>query len=79
MTYTVKSGDTLSKIAKAHGVTVDEIVKSNPIIKDPNVIRVGWILNIPDKVVDVAGLLKECVKDVENLPSFKKLVGVIND
>ncbi|NMA67165.1 MAG: LysM peptidoglycan-binding domain-containing protein [Clostridiaceae bacterium] len=38
--YTVKPGDTLSKIAKAHNTTVDSLIKLNN-IKNPNVINVG--------------------------------------
>lgn len=39
--YEIKSGDTLSKIAKQQGKSVDEILKLNPDIKDPNVIKPG--------------------------------------
>lgn len=46
VTYTVKSGDNLTKIAKAHNTTVDAIVKLNPSIKDPNKIYVGQKLVI---------------------------------
>lgn len=45
-TYTVKSGDTLSKIAKQFGVTVDAIVKANN-IANPSLIRPGQVLKIP--------------------------------
>ena len=38
--YRVKSGDTLSKIAKATGTTVDYLVKTNN-IKNPNLILTG--------------------------------------
>ena len=50
VTYTVKKGDTLSKIAKMYGTTVAQIVTTNK-IKYPkmtaNYIVVGWILTIP--------------------------------
>lgn len=46
--YTVKSGDTLSKIAKMFQTTVEDIVKANPAIKDPNLIHVGTVLKVPD-------------------------------
>ncbi|HUB87888.1 MAG TPA: LysM peptidoglycan-binding domain-containing protein [Verrucomicrobiae bacterium] len=45
-TYTVKSGDTLSKIAKSQGVTLRELEAANPGV-DPNHIKVGQKLNIP--------------------------------
>jgi len=47
MTYVVKPGDTLSKIAKANGVTVAQLLQANPQIKDPNKIRVGQSINVP--------------------------------
>lgn len=45
-TYKVKSGDTLSKIAKKHGTTVSAIQKLNPSIKNINKIRVGQVIKI---------------------------------
>ena len=44
--YTVRRGDTLSKIANRYGITVNEIVLLNN-IKDPNLIYVGQQLRIP--------------------------------
>lgn len=44
-TYTVKSGDTLSEIAKQFGTTVDNLVSKNG-IKDKNKIYVGQVLKI---------------------------------
>jgi len=49
MTYTVQPGDNLSKIAKLHGVTVDEILAVNPQITNPNLIRVGDVITIPSQ------------------------------
>lgn len=45
-TYKVVSGDTLSKIAKQYGTTVDTLVKLNG-IKNKNLIYVGQIIKLP--------------------------------
>jgi hypothetical protein len=45
--YTIKKGDTLSKIASAHGLTLDELMAANPTIKDPNKISEGQQIIIP--------------------------------
>lgn len=44
--YTVRSGDTLSKIAQRYGTTVQKLAQYNN-IKNVNVIRVGQVINIP--------------------------------
>ena len=46
ITYVVKSGDTLSKIASKHGVSVASIRKANPKIKNDK-INIGQKLTIP--------------------------------
>lgn len=46
-TYKVKKGDTLSKIAKAHKVTLKKLIAANPQIKNPDLIYPGEIINIP--------------------------------
>jgi murein DD-endopeptidase MepM/ murein hydrolase activator NlpD len=48
MTYTVKPGDTLSKIAMRNGVSVPQLLQANPQLKDPNKIKVGDVLNVPN-------------------------------
>jgi len=51
MKYTVMPGDTLYQIANRYGVPVDELLKANPDIKDPNLIYPGQLIEIPvDKV-----------------------------
>ncbi|HSN48251.1 MAG TPA: LysM peptidoglycan-binding domain-containing protein [Flavobacterium sp.] len=46
--YTVVSGDSLSKIAAKHGTTWQKIYESNKdVVKDPDLIQVGWKLKIP--------------------------------
>ena len=44
--YTIKSGDTLSQIAKATGTTLAALKRANPDIKDLNKIRVGQKIKI---------------------------------
>ena len=39
--YSIKSGDTLSQIAKRQGTTLKALLAANPSIKNPNKIRVG--------------------------------------
>jgi LysM repeat protein len=46
LTYTVRSGDTLSRIASQHGTTVAAIVELNG-ITDPSRLRIGQVLLIP--------------------------------
>ena len=48
MTYTVRPGDTLSKIAMRNGVTVAQLMQANPQVTDPNKIKVGDVLNVPN-------------------------------
>ena len=45
--YLIKSGDTLSAIAKKQGTTIDALMKANPNITDPNKIYAGASLNLP--------------------------------
>lgn len=48
MTYVVKAGDTLSKIATRNGITVAQLLQLNPSITNPNKIKVGDRINLPD-------------------------------
>src|SRR5215510_9945554 len=48
MTYVVKAGDTLSKIATRNGITLAQLLQLNPSIKNPNKISVGDKINLPD-------------------------------
>ncbi len=45
--YTVQPGDTLTKIAARHGVTVDTLIRANQ-LSNPNALQVGHVLTIPD-------------------------------
>ena len=49
MIHTVKSGETLSKISKIHGITLAKLLDANPALKaHPNLVKVGQKLNIPE-------------------------------
>lgn len=48
MTYTVRPGDTMSKIATRNGVSVAQLLQANPQVTNPNRINVGDVLNIPN-------------------------------
>ena len=41
MTYKVKAGDNLSKVAKRNGISLAQLLKANPQIKNPDKIKVG--------------------------------------
>ncbi|HEX2754362.1 MAG TPA: LysM domain-containing protein [Candidatus Limnocylindrales bacterium] len=45
--YTIKHGDVLSKIAAAHGITLEQLMAANPTIKNPNKISEGQQITIP--------------------------------
>lgn len=47
VSYTVKKGDTLGGIALKFSTTVDEIMALNPIIRNKNLLSIGWTLTIP--------------------------------
>ena len=48
--YTVKKGDSLSKIATYYGIKWKDIFEANKdIIKNPDLIQPGWKLKIPAK------------------------------
>ena len=80
--YKIKKGDTLTAISKQFGVTVSSIVEANKnTIKNPNLIEIGWILNIPDiKQADYNALgeaVEKCLGEIEKLNSFKELVKLL--
>ena len=47
--YTVKRGDTMSRIASNNGISLSELLKANPNITNASLIYVGQKVNIPDK------------------------------
>ena len=47
-TYTIRLGDTFSRIARKHSISVNDLKMLNPQIKDINVIHPGQIIYIPE-------------------------------
>ena len=46
-TYKIKSGDTLTKIARQYGTTIEKILEANPYVTNKNRIYTGKTLQIP--------------------------------
>lgn len=44
---TVRPGDTLSSISRAHGLSLEQVVKANPKIRDPDALRPGQVVRLP--------------------------------
>jgi peptidoglycan DL-endopeptidase LytE len=51
ITYIVKPGDSLSKIAKAHDTTTAALLKLNPSIKNANLIKVGLSIGLTNQTI----------------------------
>lgn len=81
-TYKVSKGDTLSAIAKKFDTTVEALVASNG-IKNKDLIRVGQLLQIPEKQntqdSKVVKVLNKCLDKIEAMPEFKELSGLLED
>ncbi|GGA36725.1 LysM peptidoglycan-binding domain-containing protein [Paenibacillus physcomitrellae] len=45
--HVVKQGDTLWKLSKAWGVSLQAMIEANPQLKNPNALLVGEVVNIP--------------------------------
>jgi LysM repeat protein len=53
-TYTIRSGDSMSRIASHLGCSVADLQKANPTIKKPNDLKIGHKLHIPGAAAAVA-------------------------
>lgn len=63
--YKVKSGDTLSQIAKKNGMSLKALLGANPSIKNANKIRVGQSIKIPSTDTMPGSKTKNPYKDIK--------------
>jgi type VI secretion system secreted protein VgrG len=68
--YKIKKGDSLTKIAKENGTTVQALLKANPNIKNPNLIYAGESIRIPTNVPKVIPGQNNTDKDAFNQSDF---------
>lgn len=73
--YVVKPGDTLSFIANANGISIEQLLFANPNI-NPGYITAGTRLNIPEKDVPIPGSVKYTVKESETLLDILRKFGI---
>ena len=46
--HKVVRGDTLTRLASRYFTSIEAIMRYNPIITNRNLIKIGWVLLIPD-------------------------------
>ncbi len=76
VTYTVVKGDTMWRIASKHEVGVSEMKRSNPHIKNPDLIYPGDVLNIPvldDSITEYEQQVINLVNDIRVKNGLSKL------
>ena len=87
--YTVKQGDTLENIAKANGITTDELLAANSVVKQKDW-KEGYKLNIPGMASDLSNQpqlafakqdTQEIIEDAENARDRenKEKLGMLED
>lgn len=59
--YTVKSGDSMWKIAVKYQIGISELIEANPQIKNPSLIYPGQVLSIPN-IDDIKALENEVIR-----------------
>lgn len=58
--YSIRAGDTLSRIAKAHNISLELLLAFNPQIENPNLIRPGQVILVPQPLT---GLTRELAEE----------------
>lgn len=71
--YTIKPGDTLSKIASQYGTTVSALVASNPQITNPDLIYAGSTLKIPGGTTSGTGAVSLYSSPIDTQTAMKQL------
>ena len=74
MTYTVKAGDTLGRIAARNGLTLAQLLQANPQISDPNRIKIGDAINVPTSSIST-----ENTQPLPAIPAPKTSAGVLGE
>lgn len=46
--YAIRPGDTLSRLARLHSITLSQLLALNPQVENPDLIRVGEMILVPD-------------------------------
>ncbi|MFC7393916.1 3D domain-containing protein [Scopulibacillus cellulosilyticus] len=70
----MKKGDTLSEIARSNNVSLKNVLESNPLIKDKNLILIGQTINLPGETSSTKPGEKQStsnIKDLSAKPSQK--------
>lgn len=63
--YKLAKGDSLSKVAQNNGITLNELLKYNPNIKNPNNVLIGQSINLPKEKKYTPKV--RTIQEIENL------------
>ena len=64
--YIVRKGDTLGRIAATQGVGLSEILAHNPTITDPNLIKIGQLITVPNSIKSSPANVTQVVAPTRN-------------